>query len=106
MVDAPFDHLEAAKEVCRILAGTHSHWAKRGAPEDCAQRFLHQVGRSHAYAGSFADDLAEHSEEFAAALEVDAGRVVWMAIQLRAGVEHARTVAQARRARRLKQKQQ
>jgi hypothetical protein len=64
------------------------------------ERFLQQVGRSHAYASVFADDLASNSESFAELLALESPRVVWMADQVRAGIEHARGIAQARAARR------
>jgi hypothetical protein len=83
-----------------ILNGKHTHWVGRGQPEECAERFLQQVGRSHAYASVFADDLASNSESFAELLALESPRVVWMADQVRAGIEHARGIAQARAARR------
>jgi hypothetical protein len=99
-MDALFDHLEVAREAVSILNGKHTHWVGRGQPEECAERFLQQVGRSHAYASVFADDLASNSESFAELLALESPRVVWMADQVRAGIEHARGIAQARAARR------
>lgn len=99
-MDALFDHLEVAQEAVSILNGRHTHWVGRGQPEECAKRFLQQVGRSHAYASNFADDLASNSEVFAEQLAMESPRVVWMADQVRAGVEHARGIAMARAARR------
>jgi hypothetical protein len=89
-----------AREAVSILNGKHTHWVGRGQPEECAERFLQQVGRSHAYASVFADDLASNSESFAELLALESPRVVWMADQVRAGIEHARGIAQARAARR------
>jgi hypothetical protein len=99
-MDALFDHLEVAREAVSILNGKHPIWVGRGQPEECAERFLQQVGRSHAYASVFADDLASNSESFAELLALESPRVVWMADQVRAGIEHARGIAQARAARR------
>lgn len=99
-MDALFDHLEVAQEAVRILHGKHSHWAGRGQPEECAKCFLQQVGRSHAYASGFADDLAGSSDDYAEMLAVEPQRVVWMADQVRAGIEHARGISQARAVRR------
>jgi hypothetical protein len=84
-MDALFDHLEVAREAVSILNGKHTHWVGRGQPEECAERFLQQVGRSHAYASVFADDLASNSESFAELLALESPRVVWMADQVRAG---------------------